>query len=89
MDKTENGENMSCLEVVEVVSVQWYLVDNQYQQKSEILYTLTPNIYFVYLLNVKPSSLAFLKTCNNEFDDIIIRFADQNGRPLELMRKTI
>ena len=25
-----------------------------------------------------------LKTSNTEFDDIIIKFTDQNGRPLEI-----
>ena len=31
------------LEVVEVVLVHCNLVDNQYPQKSEVLYTFTPN----------------------------------------------
>ena len=26
----------------------------------------------------------FLNTYNTEFDDMIIRFTDQNGRPLEI-----
>ena len=39
MDKTKNGENVPSLKVVEVVLVQCNLVDNQYQQKSEILDT--------------------------------------------------
>ena len=28
-------------------------------------------------------NLVLLKTSNTEFDDIIIKFTDQNGRPLE------
>ena len=36
MDKTKNGENVPSLEVFEVVLVQCNLVDNQYQQKSEV-----------------------------------------------------
>ena len=32
-------------------------------------------------LNVEPSNSVFLKTCTTEFDDIIITFTDQNGRP--------
>ena len=62
IDKTENGENVSSLEVVGVVLVQCNLVDNQYQQKSAVLYTFTLNKSYVYLLNLKPSSLVFLKT---------------------------
>ena len=72
-----------CLELDEVVLVQCKLVDNQYQQKSEVLYTFPPNKSYAYLLNVEPSNLVFLKTYNTEFDEIIITFTDQNGRPLE------
>ena len=38
IDKTKNGENVLSLEVVEVVFFQCNLVDNQYQQKSEVSY---------------------------------------------------
>ena len=61
IDKTESGKNVSSLEVVEVALVQSNLVDNQYQQNSEVLYTFMPNKYFAYLLNVEPSNLVFLK----------------------------
>ena len=44
------------------------------------------NNFFVYLLNVEPSNLVFLKTCNTEFDEIIT-FTDQNGRQLEIEGK--
>ena len=39
IDKTKNGEHIPSLEVVELVLVHCNLVDNQYQQKSEVLYT--------------------------------------------------
>ena len=42
IDKTKNGENLASLEVVQVVLVQCNLVDNQYQQKKEVLYTFRP-----------------------------------------------
>ena len=65
-----------------VVLVQCNFVVNRYQQKSEVLYT------FTYLLIVfEPSNLVFLKTYNTEFDQIIIRFMDQNGRPSEIEDK--
>ena len=35
IDKTKKGENLPSLEVVEVVLVQYNLVDNQYQLKPE------------------------------------------------------
>ena len=37
IEKTKNGEKVPSLEVVEVVLVQYNLVKNQYQQKSEVL----------------------------------------------------
>ena len=77
---------MPSLEVVEVVLVQCNLVDNQYKQKFEVLYTFTPNKFYAYLLNVEPSNLVFLKTYNTEFDEII-KFRDQDGRPLEIEDK--
>ena len=42
MDKTENGENVPSLAMVKVVLVQCNLVDNQYQQNSEVLYNFRP-----------------------------------------------
>ena len=62
--------------MVEVVLAQCNLVDNQYRQKSEVLYFFTQNKYYAYLLNIKPNSLVFLKTYNTEFDKIIIKFMD-------------
>ena len=43
LETTKNGENVPSLEVVEVVLDQCNLVDNQYHQNSEVLYTFTPN----------------------------------------------
>ena len=43
IDKTKKGQKVSSLEVVEVVLVQCSLVDNEYQQNSDALYTFTPN----------------------------------------------
>ena len=84
IDKTKNWENVPSLEVAEVVLVQHNLVDNQWQQKSEVLYTFTPNKSYAYLLNAESSNLVFLKSYNTEFDQLVITFMDQNGRPLEI-----
>ena len=84
IDKRKNGENVPSLEVVEVVLVQCNLVDNQYQQKSEVLYNFTPNKSYAYSLNPEPSNLMFSKVYNTGFDEIIITFTDQIGRPLEI-----
>ena len=81
IDKTKREEDALSLEVAKVILFQCKLVDNQYQQKSEMLYTFTLNKFYGYLLNFEPSNLVFLKTQNTEFDEIIITFGDQNGRP--------
>ena len=87
IDKAKNGENVPNLEIVEKVLVQYNLVDNQYQQRSEILYNFTPNKSFAYFSNGTPSNLVFFKTYNTEFDEIIMTFTDQNDRPLEIEDK--
>ena len=73
--------------MVKLVFVQCNLVDNQYQEKSEVLYTFTPNRSYAYLLNMVQSNLVFLETYNTEFDEIIITFMHQNGTPLEIENK--
>ena len=60
IDQTKNGKNAPRLEAVEEALVQCNLADNQYQQMSEVLLIFT--LKFVYLLNVGPSNLVFLKT---------------------------
>ena len=60
IDETKNGEIMLSLEVVEVVFVQCNLAGNQYQQKSEVLYTIKPNKSYAPFSNVEPSNLVFL-----------------------------
>ena len=78
---------MPSLEVFKVVLVQCNLLDNQYQQNSEVLYTFMSNKSYTCLLNVEPSNFVFLKTCNTDYDEIIIAFTDQNGRLLEIEDK--
>ena len=39
----KNGENVSHLEITEVVLVHCNIVNNDYQQDSRVLYTLVPN----------------------------------------------
>ena len=54
IDKANNRENVASLEVVEVVLVQCNLVDIQYEQKFEVLYTFVSNKFYAYLLNSEP-----------------------------------
>ena len=48
-EKTKYGENVPCLEVVEVVLVQCNLVNNQYQQSLKY-YTLLRPINLIMLI---------------------------------------
>ena len=84
IDQTKNRKNVPSLEVVEVVVVQCNLVDNQYQQKLKVLYTFMPNKFYAYLVNIEPSNLVFLKTYKTDSDEIITKFMDNIGRPLEI-----
>ena len=61
IDKMKDGKNVPSLEVVEIVLVQCNLVNNQYQQKSEVLYTFMPNKSYAYLLNLEPRKLVFFE----------------------------
>ena len=85
--KDKNGENVSRLEVVELVLVHCNLVNNDYQQDSRILYAFVPNKIFGSLLEISPTNHVFLKTFNSEFQEIKIWFTDQTGAPLELEDK--
>ena len=82
--KDKNGENVPHLEITEVVLVHCNIVNNDYQQDSRVLYTFVPNKSFVSLLGISPSNHIFLKTCNSEYDEIIVWFTDQNSQPLEI-----
>ena len=62
----------------EVALVQCNLEYNLCQQKSKVL---------CLCVKCLSNNLVFLKTCNFEFDEIIIIFTDQNGRPLEIEDK--
>ena len=48
--KDKNGENVTHLEIVELVLVHCSLVNNDYQQDSRILYTFVPTKPFGSLL---------------------------------------
>ena len=80
--KDKNGENVPHLEIVEVVHCN--MVNNDYWQDSRVPYTFIPNKSFGSLLDISLSNRIFLKTFNSEYDEIVVRFTDQNGKPLEI-----
>ena len=56
IDTTKNGEK-----VVDVLLLQQNLVDNQYQQNSEVLLTFTSKKSYAYLLNGQLNNLVIQK----------------------------
>ena len=82
--KDKSCENVPYLEVTEVVLVHCYIVNNDYQQDSRVLYTFAPNKPFDSLLEISPTNHIFLKTFNSEYDEIKVWFTDQNSQPLEI-----
>ena len=85
--KDKNGENVTRLEIVELVLVHCNLVNNDYQQDSRILYTFVPSKPFGTLLEISPTNHIFSKTFNSEFQEIKVWSTDQSGRPLEVEDK--
>ena len=77
--KGKNGENVPHLEITEVLLVHCNIVNNDYQQDPRVLYTFVPNNSFGSLLEIFPTNHIFLKTFNSEFQDIEVRFTDQNN----------
>ena len=77
--KDKNGENVPHLEITEVVLVRCDIVNNDYQQDSQLLYTFVPNKPFGSLSEIFPTNHVFLKTFNSEYDEIKVWFTDQNS----------
>ena len=50
--KDENGEYVSLLEIIEVISVHCNTVNSDYQQDLRVLYTFIPNKLFGQLLDI-------------------------------------
>ena len=85
--KDKNGENVPHLEITEVVLVRCDIVNNDYQQDSQLLYTFVPNKPFGSLSEIFPTNHVFLKTFNSEYDEIKVWFTYQNSQPLEIENK--
>ena len=75
---------MPKIESVEVVLVHCNIVNNSYQQASNVLFIFVPNKQYGHLITISPHSLTVPKTTNSEFPLIQVWFTDQNNRPLEI-----
>ena len=83
-DQDIDGKNVPKLESVEVVLVHCNLVNTNYQQPSEVLFTSATNKQFGQLINISPHSLTMLNTANTEFSFIEIWFPYQNSKQHEI-----
>ena len=82
--KVKSGENVPHLEITEILSIHYNVVNNDYQQDSRVLYIFVPNKPFGNLLEIYPTNHIFLKALNSEFHDIVVQFTDQNSQQLEI-----
>ena len=58
--KDENGENVSHLEITEVVLMHCNIVNNDYQQDARVLYTFVRIKLFGQLLYISPKNFIFI-----------------------------
>ena len=70
VDKDKDGEDVPKLEFVEVFLMHCNLVNNSYQQGSNVLFTFAPNKQFAQLITISPHLLRMLKATNAEFQSI-------------------
>ena len=60
-NEISKDENVSHLEINEVLLVHRNIVNNDYQQGSRVLHTFVPNKTFDQLLDTSPKNCIFLK----------------------------
>ena len=84
VDKDKNGKNVPKIESVEVVSVDFNLVKNDYQHTPKVLFTFIPNKQFGQLTNISPHSLTIMKTVNIKLFSVKVWFTDQISKSLEI-----
>ena len=67
INKDENCENGSHLELTGIVLVHCNIVNKGYQQNARVLYTFDSNKSFRQLLNISTKLFLFLKPFDSEF----------------------
>ena len=78
--RDKNHENVSHLEIAEVLLVHCDIVNND----SRLLYTFVPNKPSGSSLEFSETNHIFLRTFNSEYDEIKVWFTNQNSQPLEI-----
>ena len=65
--KDKNGEDVSHLEIIDIVLNHCNVVNNDYEKDSRVLYTYAPDKPFGTLLEISSTNHAFLKSFKSGF----------------------
>ena len=84
IDKDKNSSNLPKSEQLHSALINCNVVQNDYLQNSEILYTFVPDKSFSQLLFVEPKALIQSKTTDYVFGYVEIWITDQNDRPFQI-----
>ena len=86
--KDKNSENVSHLEITEVVLVHCNVFfNNDYQQYSRVMFRIIPNKSFGNLTKISSKNNILLKIFNSEFQKIEVWFTDQKSQKLGIEKK--
>ena len=84
VDQDKDREDVPKLESIEVVLEHCNLVNNNYQQVSEVLLTFVPNKQFEQLNTIALHSLTMLNTTITDFSYVDVWATDQNSKQIEI-----
>ena len=82
--KDKNGDNVSQLEITDVVLVHFNYVSNQYQHNSIVLCTFVWDNSLDQLLNISPTNPIYGERFPSEFFHIEVWFAGQNSMQIKI-----
>ena len=86
--KDKNSENVSHLEITEVVLVHCNVFfNNDYQQDSRVMFRIVPKKSFGNLTKISSKNNILLKIFNSEFQKIEVWFTDQKSQKLGIEKK--
>ena len=71
INKDKNGENVSHLEITEVILVHCNIVNNDYQQDLRVLYTFVPNKSFDQILDFSAKTFIFSKAHKLKYGSLL------------------
>ena len=81
--KDKNVQNVSYLDITEVLLIHCNVVNNSCQQNSWVLYTFVSNKLFGQLLGILLENFIFSRTFDLEFSTVEVWLPDWNSNSLE------